>query len=117
MSSSNQLDTTTIVLLILGAIIVLPVLTMGFGGMMGYSGMMGQYGGAGGWWPLVGMLVPFTLLLVLLGGGYLILQRVTDSQTPHDPAMEELRTAYARGELSDEEFKERRRRLRTRKGE
>ncbi len=51
MSSSNQLDTTTIVLLILGAIILLPLLTMGmgFGGMMGYGGMMRQYGGTGGW--------------------------------------------------------------------
>ncbi|MFA9418449.1 SHOCT domain-containing protein [Natrinema sp. HArc-T2] len=116
MSSSNQFDTTTIILLILGTLIVLPVLTMGFGGMMGYGGMMGQYGGTGGWW-LFGMLVPFIFLLVLLGGGYLVLQRVTDSQTPHDPAMEELRTAYARGEFSDEEFKERRRRLRTRNEE
>jgi putative membrane protein len=113
MSSSNQLDTTTIILLILGAIIVLPLLSMGFGGMMGYGGMMGQYGGTGGWWPLVGMFVPLIFLLVLLGGGYFLLQRVTDSWTPQDPAMEELRTAYARGEVSDEEFEERRRRLQT----
>ncbi|MFC7021268.1 MULTISPECIES: SHOCT domain-containing protein [Haloarcula] len=115
MSSSNQLETTTIILLILGAIIVLPLLTMGmgFGGMMGYGGMMGQYGGAGGWWPFVGMLVPLTLLLILLGGGYLVVQRGTDSQITQDPAMEELRTAYARGELSDEEFEDRRRRLQT----
>jgi len=43
MASSNQLDTTTILLLILGAIILLPLLTMGmgFGGMMGYGGMGG----------------------------------------------------------------------------
>lgn len=44
MSSTNQLDTTTIVFLILGAIIVLPLLTlgMGSGGMTGYGGMMGD---------------------------------------------------------------------------
>lgn len=116
MASSNQLDTTSIILLILGAIILLPLLTMGmgFGGMMGYGGMMGPYGGTGGWWPLVGMLVPLVFLLVLLGGGYLIFRRVAESQTSHDPAMEELRTAYARGNLSDQEYEERRERLQRR---
>jgi putative membrane protein len=113
MSSSNQLDTTTIVLLILGAIIVLPLLTMGmgFGGMMGYGGMMGGYGTTSGWWPLVGMLVPLVFLLVLLGEGYLLVRRVTDSQSARNPAIEELRMAYARGDLSDKEFEERRNRL------
>ncbi|MFD1647953.1 SHOCT domain-containing protein [Haloarchaeobius litoreus] len=113
MASSNQLDTTTIVLLILGAIILLPLLTMGmgFGGMMGYGGMMGQYGGTGGWWPLVGMLVPLVFLLILLGGGYLVFRRMSETQTSRDPAMEELRTAYARGDLTDEEFESRRERL------
>lgn len=116
MSSSNQLDTTTIVLLILGAVIVLPLVTMGMGigGMMGYGGMMGQYGSTGGWWPLIGMLVPLVFLLVLLGGGYLVFQRVTETQTSRDPAIEELRLAYARGELSKEEYEERRERLRLR---
>ncbi|WP_265108818.1 SHOCT domain-containing protein [Halosolutus halophilus] len=110
MASSNQLDTTTIVLLILGAIILLPLLTMGmgFGGMMGYGGMMGQYGGTGGWWPFIGMLVP---LLILLGGGYLVFRRMSETQTSRNPAMEELRAAYARGDLTDEEFEARRDRL------
>lgn len=115
MSSSNQLDTTTVLLLILGGLIALPLLTMGmgFGGMMGYGGMMGQYGGTGGWWPFVGMLIPLIVLLLLLGGGYVVLQRGIDSRSAQDPAIEELRTAYARGELSDEEFEDRRRRLQT----
>ena len=113
MSSSNQLDTTTIILLILGAIVVLPLLTMGmgFGGMMGYGGMMGGYGTTSGWWPLVGMLVPLVFLLVLLGGGYLVFRRVTESQSSHNPAMEELRMAYARGDITDEEFEARRDKL------
>jgi putative membrane protein len=112
MSSSNQLNTTTIVLLILGAIIVLPLLTMGmgFGGMMGYGGM-GPYGGTGGWWPFIGMLVPLIFLLILLGGGYLVFRRMSETQTSRNPAMEELRTAYARGDLTDEEFEARRDRL------
>ncbi len=113
MSSSNQVDTTTIVLLIIGAIILLPVLMMGmgFGGMMGYGGMMGQYGTPGGGWPLIGMLVPLVFLLILLGGGYLIFRRVTANQTSENPAMEELRMAYARGDLTDEEFEARREKL------
>jgi putative membrane protein len=113
MTSSNQLDTTTIVLLILGAIIVLPLLTMGlgFGGMMGYGGMMGGYGTTSGWWPLVGMLVQVVFLLVLLGGGYLVYRRVTESKSAQNPALEELRMAYARGDLTDEEFEARRDRL------
>jgi len=113
MSSSNQLDTTTIILLVLGAIIVLPVLTMGMGsgGMMGYGGMMGGYGTTSGWWPLVGMLVPLVFLLVPLGGGYLIFRRMTESQSSRNPAMEELRMAYARGDLTEKEFEARRNKL------
>lgn len=114
MSDTNQLDTTTIILLLLGAIILLPLITMGmgFGGMMGYGGMMGQYGRTGGWWPLIGMLVQLLFLLVLIGGGYLLFRRMTETQSSRSPAMEELRLAYARGELSEQEYEERRERLR-----
>jgi len=107
MASSNQLDTTTILLLILGAIILLPLLTMG----MGFGGMMGYGGTTSGWWPFVGMLFPLIFLLILLGGGYLVFRRMSETQTSQDPAMEELRTAYARGDLTDEEFEARRERL------
>jgi len=110
LASSDQLGPTTILLLILGAILLLPLLTMGlgFGGMMGYGGMMGQYG-TGGWWPLVGLLVPLLVLLVLVGGGYLLIRRM--GETGQDPSMEELRMAYARGDLTDEEFETRREKL------
>jgi len=119
MSSSNQLDTTTIVLLVLGAIVVLPLLTMGMGfggmmgsgGMMGYGGMRGGYGATGGWWPLVGMLVQLGFFLILLGGAYLVFRRVTDSRSSRNRAMEELRMAYARGDLTDDEFETRRDKL------
>lgn len=113
MASSDQLDTTTILLIVLGAFILLPLLTMGmgFGGMMGYGGMMGQYGTTGGWWPFIGMLSPLIFLLALLGGGYLIFRRMSETQTSHNPAMEELRLAYARGDLTDEEFEARREKL------
>ncbi|WP_435362371.1 SHOCT domain-containing protein [Haloarchaeobius sp. DFWS5] len=113
MSSSNQLDTTTIILLILGALILLPVLMMavGFGGVMGYGGMMGGYETTNGWWPLVGMLVPLVFLLLLLGGGYFLVRHATESHSAQNPAMEELRMAYARGDLTDEEFEVRREKL------
>lgn len=111
MSSSTQLDTTTVVLLLLGAVLLLPLLVMGIGGgMMGYGGMMGGYDTTVGWWP-VWMLVPITVLLVLLGGGYLVARRLTDSQTARSPALEELRLAYARGDLTDDEFERRRAKL------
>lgn len=48
-------------------------------------------------------------LLLLVGVGYLLYRAASNSN--HDPALEELRRAYARGDLSDEEFEERRQRL------
>jgi len=57
------------------------------------------------------MLFPLIFLLILLGGGYLVFRRMSETQTSQDPAMEELRTAYARGDLTDEEFEARRERL------
>jgi len=81
---------------------------MGFGGMMGYGGMVGYGGTTSGWWPFVGMLFPLIFLIILLGGGYLVFRRMSETQTSQDPAMEELRTAYARGDLTDEEFEARR---------
>lgn len=113
MSASDQHDATTIVFLIIGAIIVLPILSMGtgVGGMAGHGGMMGGYGTTSGWGSLVGMFVQLAVPLVVLGGGYLAFRRVTESRSSRDPAMEELRAAYARGDLTDDEFAERRTRL------
>jgi putative membrane protein len=53
------------------------------------------------------MLVP----LIFLGGGYLVFRRMSETQASRNPAMEELRTAYARGDLTDDEFEARRERL------
>lgn len=116
MSSSTQLDTTTVVLLLLGALLVLPLLTMGmgFGGMVGYGGMMGygmMDGTGSGWWPLLGMAFPLLFLAVLIGGGYVLFTRASEGRDTRDSAMAELRMAYARGDLSDEEFERRRERL------
>ncbi|WP_255196968.1 SHOCT domain-containing protein [Halorarius litoreus] len=106
------------VLVALGAILVIPALLMGFG-MMGYGSMMGGTGGPGmwgfgmgeagtvsGWLVAVGIVLQLLMLAVLVGAGYLIYRAVTGT-AGGDRAMEELRLAYARGDLTDEEFESR----------
>lgn len=105
-----------VVLLVLGVIILFPMLMMVFAmPMMGMMGMgwwgMGQFGGGGfsPWWG-VGMMLVW--LVVLLGIGYLIYRAVAHGSIANrDHALEELRHAYARGDLSDDEFERRRERL------
>lgn len=110
-------DTRNLLVLLVGGLAVLvlvPALFMGFG-MMGIGGMMGGgWGGhmwgdtGGGWYPLIGVAMQFVFLLVVLAGGYLLLRTVVDGDDGTDPAIEELRSAYARGDLSEEEYERRR---------
>ena len=112
--------------LLLGALLLLPLLTMG-GGMMGgemwgpgmgggmWGGGMwgsGMQGGTGlGWLWLVGLLLRVAALAAIVALGYYLVRTVTaDDGT--DPAVAELREAYARGELTDEEYERRLDRLR-----
>jgi putative membrane protein len=114
--SDNQL--VVLVLVVLAALFVLPGLGMGFGmgglsgfGHMGGTTVGGMWGTATPWWMLlVGLVVQFSLLAALVVAGYLGYRALTDS-TPDDAALEELRRAYARGDLTDEEFERRRERL------
>lgn len=112
MSSVTQRDVATVALLLLALLVFLPVLGMGLwaGGMMGFGGMMGPVGGAGWWWPFVGVAVPLTLFLLFVVAGVLLLRRGTEGSAA-DSALEELRLAYARGDLTDEEYETRRERL------
>ena len=112
-SSDGLLRTIGIVL---GVLLLFPLLMMLV--MMPMMGMMGWWvGGAPGTgmgmspvWG-IGMMVVF--LVVLLGVGYLLYRAFTqESSSGTDPALEELRLAYARGELSQEEFEQRRENLR-----
>jgi putative membrane protein len=110
MSSTESL--LRVVLIVLLALLLLPVLMMLlFAPMMGAAGwghMWGVEGATGGTWAMVLMwLLP---LLLLLGLGYLIYSMLTGTPR-HDQAIEELRAAYARGDLTSEEFEERRERL------
>lgn len=100
---------STVVLLVLAIVVLAPMLMMGLGvPMMGMVGMWGTTGVAPVW--MVGMGLVW--LLVFVGIGYLVYRALaggTASRT--DSALEELRLAYARGDLSDEEFENRREKL------
>ncbi|ELY66480.1 SHOCT domain-containing protein [Natronococcus jeotgali] len=79
------------------------------------GGSMGGWGGwGGGWlfWPLVlvGLLALAAVWVGSRDGGSTARARTGEP----DRALEELRERYARGDLSDEEFERRRRKLQTR---
>lgn len=114
MSTNDSLTRTVVIVVAL--IILLPFLTMAL-----VMPMMGLWGGGhmwnGGMWNGTGatwvwLVMSIVPLLVILGGGYLLyaaLRRPDGGRG--DTALEELRSAYARGEISDEEFEQRRNRL------
>lgn len=108
--------------LIIGAVVVLAMAALSFlgggngwygggWGMMG-PGMMGSYGG-GWWW----MLIPMVLVPALVIWAIVALVRGTgwtgghSSSESGDSAMEVLRKRYARGDISKQEFEEKRRDL------
>lgn len=113
MSEANPTDSLLrIVLIVIAAIILLPVLMMLFAiPLMWGGGMMTGYPmyETSSWWSIV---MPLVWLVVLVGIGYLFYRWATgDASIGNDPALEELRLAYARGEMSDEEFETRRKKL------
>ena len=119
MSSNDALVRT--LLIVVALIVLLPFLLMAlllpFMGMWGGGHMWnggtwnGAWGGTGAAW--MWLLMWVVILAVVVGLGYLLYRAIGRSTGPEtDPALEELRVAYARGELSDEEFEERRARLR-----
>ena len=109
--------TSTIVLLVVLGLLAVPFLlgpmTGLFGwGHMGTTGSWGHMSGTGwglGW--LFALAVPLLLVAVV---GYLVVAALGsgDRDSPDDEALAELRAAYARGEIDDEEFENRRWRLR-----
>ncbi|WP_440008970.1 SHOCT domain-containing protein [Halomicrococcus sp. SG-WS-1] len=115
--TENTDDTrlVTILLIIIGAFVIFPMFFMGFG-MMGFGPMMGGMWGGGmwgdgtmpGWIFIVGTVMQLLFLAALVGGGYLLYRAVTGSESDSGQALEELRLAYARGELTDDEYEQRR---------
>lgn len=120
--ATRSTSTTTLVLVLLGILVALPLLLVG-GGMMvgpmgGYGPMMGDGGmwgsgmtdGAAGWWFLVALGTRLVVLGVIVAAAYLAYRHVVAADDT-DRAIEELRHAYARGDLTDEEYEQRRERL------
>lgn len=118
-TTTSQRQLLWVVLIILGALVLLPALFMGLG-MMGYGPMMGGFWGGGvgmnsgtipGWLVAAGFLIQLLFFLAIIAGGYLLVRAITGTQDNEDRALAELRLAYARGDLTDEEYDERKRRL------
>ncbi|WP_336339638.1 SHOCT domain-containing protein [Haloarcula brevis] len=115
MSNLRTTDGTVKLILVVLAILVLgPMLMMVLAfplmGMWG-GGMMGGYGMYGGSWTWgFGMMLFW--LVILIGGGYLVYRWLSGGGgLTADPALEELRIAYARGDISEEEYEQRRSKL------
>uniref|UniRef100_UPI002468F64B SHOCT domain-containing protein n=1 Tax=Halopenitus sp. POP-27 TaxID=2994425 RepID=UPI002468F64B len=70
-------------------------------------GMWGD-GTSAGWTVLVGVAMQLLFLAVLVGGGYLVYRTIAGRDDDSDRAIEELRLAYARGDLTDDEYEQRR---------
>ncbi|QIB78854.1 SHOCT domain-containing protein [Haloferax volcanii] len=112
-----------IVLLALAALFAFPALVgmAGFGGgmPMGWGGgwmhdtwMHGGTAGTVPWWMWgMGIFGQLLVLAVVVGGGVLLFRALRDGDDGSDGALDELRRAYARGDIDDEEFDRRRERL------
>lgn len=113
-SSDDQFARTVLVVLVVlvGLPFLLMLVMMPMMGVAGWShmGTGGMGLGGGAWFVVLSMLlVP---LLVFAAVGYAVYRLAgTRGGRPSDEALEELRMAYARGDLSDEEFENRRQRL------
>lgn len=110
MTTANRNDPwLRLAVALLAVVLLLPLLLMAFAFPMMGGWMMGPGpGGAVSVWGWAVMLVP---LLVLLGLGYVLYRTLAAGDPGGDAALEELRLAYARGDISDEEFETRRERL------
>lgn len=98
------------IVLVVGAVVLLvPFVLMAF--MMPMMWMFGGMGAGGGALisPLWGIGMMVVVLLVVIGIGYALFRILTRIGVESgDSAIEELRIAYATGELSQEEFEQRR---------
>ena len=107
--NTNNSQIVTIILIVVGALVIFPMFFMGFG-MMGTGPMMGGMWGDGttSWMFIAGIVMQLLFLAALLGGGYLVYRAIASSENDSNQALEELRVAYARGNLTDDEYEQRR---------
>ena len=95
------------VLILIAIPFVMMIVMMPMMGAWGVGHMTGwMWDGSWAW-----IVMWLVMLGIFLGGGYVIYRALRTAGDASDPALEELRSAYARGELSDEEFENRRQRL------
>ena len=104
-------------------IVVLAVLLLGGAGMMGlggfgmmggygpYGGMMGGYGTQGFGFNPLGAILSLVFWALIIGGGVLLVVwlvrnagRISLGAPSGDAALEILKTRYARGEITKEQF-------------
>lgn len=98
---------------LIATLLVVPAFGMN-SGMMGTGPMMdGMWGasGAGGWMLVVGIGMQLLVAAVVVGTIYFAYRTMTAEETSSDPAVAELRAAYARGDMSEEEYERRRAKL------
>ena len=109
MTSNDSLLRTA--LIVVAAILLVPFLMMLFMvPIMGLGHMWYWNGTAVSVWPL--LIFGLVCLAIIFGIVYLLYRAIVGLQRGRsNGALEELRQAYARGELTDEEFEERRERL------
>jgi putative membrane protein len=97
-----------VILIVIAAILVVPFVLMAVMMPMMWMGGGMWTGSAVSMSPLWGVGMMLAFLLIVLGGGYALYRVLTRADmSRRDPALEELRVAYARGELSREEFEQR----------
>jgi uncharacterized membrane protein len=101
-------DLAVVVLVILGALVLLPALGMGLGGCCGWMGpgMMGRWG----WGPWAGG-VGWIAMLLVLAGIVLVVLALTRREARSDEAVEILRRRLASGEITREQYEELRKTL------
>ncbi|WP_136590536.1 SHOCT domain-containing protein [Salinigranum halophilum] len=122
MTTTTNARIVTVVLAALAVVVLLPLLfvgggmmgtgpmgsgPMGFGPMMGGQGGMWTAGTAPGWLLVVNVVLRLAFLALVAVGGYLLYRALT-RDADEDDALAELRLAYARGDLDDDEYERRR---------
>ncbi len=98
-----------VVLVVIPMVAMGPMVTMG-SWMVGEGHMGSGAGGGSGWVTIAGAAMQLLVVLAVAVGIYLLYHGLYSSDS-EDDALEALRLAYARGDLSQEEYETRRQRL------
>ena len=107
-------DALKLVLLLLAALLILPIVSMGL--MMPMMGFMGGVPFGSEMWGMglfgFAWLIPLGFIALLIYAGYRLVGSPGGVGAADDRAIETLREAYARGEIDEEEYDRRLEKLR-----